>query len=80
MFAFVKEDRGAGEGGPARYAARVPADAEPIPVLVADDEEQLLSLCGRVLGREGLGREKGGPGRASGLWMQPKQGKQVAAP
>ena len=29
------------------------ADAAPIPVLVADDEEQLLHLCGRVLGRRG---------------------------
>lgn len=29
------------------------ADAAFIPVLVADDEEQLLNLCGRVLRREG---------------------------
>jgi DNA-binding NtrC family response regulator len=29
------------------------AAAAPIPVLVADDEEQLLHLCGRVLGRQG---------------------------
>jgi len=42
-----------GEAAPAGYAARVPADPAPTPVLVADDEEQLLNLCGRVLGRHG---------------------------
>jgi len=31
----------------------VTADAAQIPVLVADDEDQLLSLCRRVLAREG---------------------------
>jgi DNA-binding response OmpR family regulator len=31
----------------------VTADAPRIPVLVADDEEQLLHLCIRVLGRKG---------------------------
>jgi len=31
----------------------VTADTPPIPVLVADDEEQLLHLCSRVLGRKG---------------------------
>lgn len=37
----------------AGYAARVTAEATLVPVLVADDEEQLLHLCGRVLGRHG---------------------------
>jgi DNA-binding NtrC family response regulator len=37
----------------AGYAARVVAEAALTPVLVADDEEQLLHLCGRVLGRQG---------------------------
>jgi DNA-binding NtrC family response regulator len=37
----------------AGYDAGVTSDAPPTPVLVADDEEQLLHLCGRVLGKRG---------------------------
>ena len=35
------------------YDAGVTPEAPLAPVLVADDEEQLLHLCGRVLGKRG---------------------------
>jgi DNA-binding NtrC family response regulator len=35
------------------YDAGVTSEAPLAPVLVADDEEQLLHLCGRVLGKRG---------------------------
>ena len=35
------------------YHAGVPSDAPQKPVLVADDQDQLLRLCRRVLGRSG---------------------------
>jgi len=55
LFAFVNRETSARsrDASAAGYAAGVATDPTLTPVLIADDEEQLLHLCGRVLGRQG---------------------------